>query len=134
MVTLEDIPDPSTRQMIEDIGKADSNTLEDLNSDEEVQSLMSQSGCSQALVSCNKTNVVVFEVMVYIVIYKRIREMEQLRQSIDSLSLCTVLRRHQRIFQLLFPTEAESIIQYTIKIICNIEFDIKKYIYCTLIG
>lgn len=87
MVTLEDIPDPSTRQMIEDIGKADSNTLEDLNSDEEVQSLMSQSGCSQALVSCNKTNVVVFEVMVYIVIYKRIREMEQLRQSIDSLSL-----------------------------------------------
>ena len=53
---------------------------------------------------------VAFEVMVYIVIFKRIREMEQLRQGIDSLSLCTLLRKYRSMVQIFFPTEAESVI------------------------
>ena len=110
MVTIDDIPDPSIRKIVEDIGNADSNLLDELNSEEEVQSLINQSGCSQAIITTNNKNVVAFEVMVYIVIFKRIREMEQLRQGIDSLSLCTLLRKYRSMVQIFFPTEAESVI------------------------
>ena len=83
--------------------------MDEINSDKDVQSLIHQSGCSHAFNTSNDKNVVAFEVMVYIVVFKRIREMEQLRQGIDSLSLCT-LRKSQSLVQFLFPTEAESVI------------------------
>ena len=109
-VTTEDIPDPSIRKIVEGIGNTESNLLDEINSDEDIQSLIHQSGCSHAFITSNNKNVVAFEVMVYIVVFKRIREMEQLRQGIDSLSLCTLLRKSQSLVQFLFPTEAESLI------------------------
>lgn len=110
LVTSEDIPDPSIKKILEDIGNAESNLLEEINSNEDVQSLIYQSGCSQAIINSNNKNVIVFEIMVYIVIYKRIREMEQLRQGFDSLSLCALLCKHRSMVQLLFPTEVEFVI------------------------
>ena len=107
-VTTEDITDPSIRKIVEGIGNAESNLLDEVNSDVDVQSLIHQSGCSHAFIT--SSNVVMFKVMVYIIVFKRIREMEQLRRGIDSLSLCTLLQKSHSLVQFLFPTEAESVI------------------------
>ena len=71
-------------------------------------------GYSHAFITSNNKNVVAFEVMVYIVVFKRIREMEQLRQGIASLSFSTLLRKSQSLVQFLFPAEAEFVISIDI--------------------
>lgn len=65
-----------------------------LNSEETVTNLMGESGVSVAVLTVHNVAQVAYEIMVYQVVHKRIRELEEMRKGLEALQLHTFLNCH----------------------------------------
>lgn len=65
-----------------------------LNSEETVTNLMGESGVSAAVLTVHNVAQVAYEIMVYQVVHKRIRELEEMRKGLEALQLHTFLNCH----------------------------------------
>ena len=73
-----------------------------------VTNLMVESGVSAAILTVHNAAQVAYEVMVYQVVHKRMREMEEMRKGLDSLQLSTLFNCHPKVTSLVFPTVDEA--------------------------
>ena len=93
VATIDDVADLAVRESITFINSA---------SEEDLEDLMVQSGVSVA----TKAQVV-YECISYNVVYKPIKELEQLLGGFNSVSLSDFLRRNRRYIEDIFPTQEQ---------------------------
>lgn len=102
VATIDDVADLAVKESITFINSASEEDLEDLNANPKILDLMVQSGVSVA----TKAQVV-YECIAYNVVYKRIKELEQLLSGFNSVSLSDFLRRNRSYIEDVFPTQEE---------------------------
>lgn len=90
------------------MNNADKSQIDILNSDDLVCSLMGESGVSAAILTVNIVAQVAYEIMVYQVLYKRTKELQEIRKGLDVLQLATLLNSHPKLSSLMFPTVDEA--------------------------
>lgn len=110
VVCLEDIADLDVHQVLQRMAEADEDEITRLNSEDMVSNLMAESGVSAAFLTVNNVSQVAYEIMVYQVIHKRMRELEEIRKGLDVLQLGSLLYRHPKVTSLVFPTVDEAAI------------------------
>ncbi|KAJ7377075.1 hypothetical protein OS493_030669 [Desmophyllum pertusum] len=77
VVCLEDIADLDVHQVLQRMAEADEDEITRLNSEDMVSNLMAESGVSAAFLTVNNVSQVAYEIMVYQVIHKRMREIDE---------------------------------------------------------
>lgn len=114
VVCLEDVPDLDVWQVLKHMADVDESEISSLNSDEKVNNLMGESGCSAAILTIHNVAQIAYEIMVYHVIHKRLRELEEIRKGLDVLELNSLLCDHPKVVSLVFPTVNEAVIDVDI--------------------
>ena len=94
VVCLEDVPDLSVRQVLQRMSKAGEEEVASLHGEDLVSSLMDESGGSSALVTLKKARQVAYEIMVYQVLHKRSRELDEIGKGLNLLDLTSLLSDH----------------------------------------
>ena len=108
--SIEDVPDLEVQELLKKINDANESEIKDLNSDSMVTNLMVECGESASLLSVNNAAQVSYEIMVYNVIHKRIRELEDICKGLDVLQIGNLLYNHPKVASLIFPTTDEAAI------------------------
>lgn len=98
VATIDDVADLAVRESITFINSA---------SEEDLEDLMVQSGVSVATITPATKAQVVYECISYNVVYKRIKELEQLLGGFNSVSLSDFSKRNRRYIEDVFPTQEQ---------------------------
>lgn len=111
LVCLEDVADLNVREVLKRMATPTCNEdITSLNSQDMVTNLMGESGVSAAVLTVHNAAQVAYEIMVYQVVHKRMRELEEMRKGLDTLQLSTLLNCHPKVTSLVFPTVDEAAI------------------------
>ena len=117
VATIDDVADLAVKESITFINSASEEDLEDLNANPKILDLIVQSGVSVATITPATKAQVVYECIAYNVVYKRIKELEQLLRGFNSVSLSDFLRRNRRCIEDVFPTQEQY--QLNLQVIMN---------------
>ena len=112
LACLEDVADLNVREVLKRMATPTCNEedITSLNSQDMVTNLMGESGVSAAVLTVHNAAQVAYEIMVYQVVHKRMRELEEMRKGLDTLQLSTLLNCHPKVTSLVFPTVDEAAI------------------------
>ena len=110
LACLEDVRDLNVRVVLQRMDTSNEEDITSLNSEDMVTNLMGESGISAAVLTVHDVAQVAYEIMVYQVVHKRIRELEEMRKGLEALQLSTVLNCHPTVTSLVFPTVNEAAI------------------------
>ena len=107
VVCPEDVPDLNVRKVLKRMSKAGEDEVDSLNAEDQVSSLLDESGVSAAFVTIDNAAQIAYETMVHQVVHKRSRELDEIRKGLNALHLGTLLSDHPKVTTLVFPTVDE---------------------------
>ena len=107
VVCTEDVPDLNVRKVPQRTSQAGEDEVASLNSEDIVSNFLDESVVSASFVTINNAAQVAYEMMVYQVIHKRLRELDEIRKGLDVLHMGILLMDHPKVTSLVFPTVDE---------------------------
>ena len=97
----------NVRKVPQRMSQAGEDEVASLNSEDIVSNFLDESLVSASFVTINNAAQVAYEMMVYQVIHKRLRELDEIRKGLDVLRMGILLMDHPKVTSLVFPTVDE---------------------------
>ncbi|XP_070532740.1 uncharacterized protein [Ptychodera flava] len=106
--SIDDIPDTDIREKLQEVRDCQPGDIKNLRTDLTVVEMMGNAGFGNRQLTKDNRDIVVQDILLYYVIRKRQKQLNQFRRGINCLSLIKLLQKHEQITDVIFPKEADS--------------------------